>query len=625
MGLNVAPPTQPAWDDDLIPDIDEDEHEPDELSPILDNIGILEAYTRWCGKSTPAGGKRTESIMVSCPNPAHPDHNPSAWLNTEKDVWFCGSCQEGGDKYDIAAWHFNMPGYQEPSVFPELRKRMAADFGYHITRTLGGNVVVMPPPSTNGASAPSGENPPPEPVLSHLPAPADSTSRTAPIGPSTSPAQHEPDSSSVVVSGPFGTLEVAKGFDSSLVSIPWRDIVRPGTFLYEWMAQTSLSDEPNEYLFWLGMMGLGCAAGNNVLLDDAPKIRGNLMVCLIGSSGSRKSRALGRLGDFVERVLPYDHAEEECSGTYWMPTPGSGEALVDMFSKPIYDDVNPSMVIGYAPVRGVVRFGELTELTSRSARAGNVIKPTIMDFYDRAKMISTANRKHGVVQAEHHFCQVVTTTQPKAVREIIERNDVDSGFMNRWIFAKAIEKPRQAIGARNVDLRLAEDLMSEIRAWASPRTVSYLPEGLAAATEVIEQKIFTEQDDERPMLGRLDLTFKKILLLLAVNERSAVITKTIVDQATHLLPYLIHTYDVVDRHVGFGPFEDCCDEVLDCITDFQAKMGRGPTMQQIRTRVSKRFNAELLARAAKALMSVGTVAEMMPPIKGQPPTYVKVA
>jgi hypothetical protein len=56
----------------------------------------------------------------SCPIPGHADANPSAWVNTEKNVWYCGRCSQGGDVYDLAAFHFGMPvpGYKEGGKFP---------------------------------------------------------------------------------------------------------------------------------------------------------------------------------------------------------------------------------------------------------------------------------------------------------------------------------------------------------------------------------------------------------------------------------------------------------------------------------------------------------------------------
>src|ERR1051326_5307972 len=76
--------------DDNIPDLGDDglnlSAEEEALDNAIKNLGIVEAYRIWCGKMQPKfGSGQKESIMCSCPNPAHPDKNPSAWMNRDKD------------------------------------------------------------------------------------------------------------------------------------------------------------------------------------------------------------------------------------------------------------------------------------------------------------------------------------------------------------------------------------------------------------------------------------------------------------------------------------------------------------------------------------------------------------
>jgi hypothetical protein len=48
------------------------------LDEFIKLISITDAYNRWAGKGFVQAGNRKDSIKVRCPNPAHPDNNPSA-------------------------------------------------------------------------------------------------------------------------------------------------------------------------------------------------------------------------------------------------------------------------------------------------------------------------------------------------------------------------------------------------------------------------------------------------------------------------------------------------------------------------------------------------------------------
>lgn len=146
-GLATPKPETQApmeFDADLIPDVGTSSYQPRQedldIDAILAGIDVVDAYEKWCGKSVPKRTKSGESIMISCPNPDHPDKNPSAWMNSDKGVYSCGGCSfSGGDKYDIAAWHFGypVPNYKTDGSFPKLRRDMAESMGHAISRDVG--------------------------------------------------------------------------------------------------------------------------------------------------------------------------------------------------------------------------------------------------------------------------------------------------------------------------------------------------------------------------------------------------------------------------------------------------------------------------------------------------------
>src|SRR5690242_12548861 len=145
--------SQLNFDPELIPPNEFQRSEEDRaMDRIIENIDIVDAYRRWCGKMNPVvRSGQTEGIKISCPIPGHVDNNPSAWINTDSQLWYCGGCDEGGDVHDLAAFHFGfpVPGYKEGAAFHDLRRKMAEDFGFTFTRYPGGITVVTAPEPTS--------------------------------------------------------------------------------------------------------------------------------------------------------------------------------------------------------------------------------------------------------------------------------------------------------------------------------------------------------------------------------------------------------------------------------------------------------------------------------------------
>lgn len=605
-------PAAPEPDADLIPEIDGtyERTEADiEVDRVIDGIGVVDAYVRYIGKMVPKAGRKTESIMVSCPKPDHADKNPSAWLNSDKDTWFCGTCNEGGDKFDFFAWHFGfpVPGYKEPEQFVALRKRVAEDNGVIVKtdaltgRTKTATVVIE---DEDDGATPDG--PPPTPVIE-------------PSAAGTS----EPDASDFPPPGPSVAViptalaiehEDSTGDFIQYPTIDWRTIATPpGSFLSRWMEETSSDDLPDEFYFWLGMQAIGFAIGRETELGDNPHVRGNLFVCLYGGTGMGKSRSTGHLTRLLREALPYDHDDPTNTGTYLMPNPGSAEALVDAFSKPVMDLTDPKKIDHYAGVRGFVRIDEFSSLAARSARVGSAMKPTLMEFYDGYNAVELRSRGAGHVVADRHFAQVVTTTQPKAIRDLVSGTDVDSGFINRWVFACGPEKRLESFGRKPIDVAACVPLLQAIRVWSSTRRhrpVTLTPEALRLWDDFFRRTLVPAKKEDS-LLTRADLTMKKIMLLLAANRHLDEVDAECMTDTIELWDYLRRSYGLIQGEIGMGEYEDCHQRIIAVIKRFEATKGKPPTKRDI-SRLMHRdpYNGEMIVRVLKAMMSLGEVEDV---------------
>lgn len=573
-GLDLSTPSpsevaRERFDEDLIPDVLGDRPVTEEdrnIDELLAQVDILDAYARWCGKMTPKVGSKRESIMVSCPLPGHVDRDPSAWVNLDKQTGNCAVCG-GFDKYDIAATHFDIDYRSNPSLFPQLRRAMAEDLGYYVTTGDVVKPITIEPDDEDDDDFAGGQ---PSNVISLHPEP-------------------EPE----------------PGVDHSLIRIDWRAIAPEETFLRKWMEICSEDDLPEEFYFWLGLMALAMSCGEDAVLVDRKPVKGNFFLCLFGPSGMGKSRSTAALSRLLREALPYDHSDPKSIGALVLPQPQSAEALVDSFSRPIYDPADPSVIIGYGHVRGLVKFEEFATFAGKANRQGSGLKPQLTEIYD-GENISVRGRMSGTVIAENPYCCVLSTTQPGSVKSVLANDDALSGFVNRWVFAMGVPKPLVAIGGEPLDITSTVQPLQSIHQWAHfGRKVKLDDAATRVWSEFFHQEIepLKVGEDASPLLARIDLTLKKIMLLLALNEKTTVVTESIVQRATALLPYLKATYAHLDNSMTTTATSDC----IDAITRILERRGRPMSARDIRRLLSKRFDTKAMVEALRLMEASGQV------------------
>jgi hypothetical protein len=603
--------------DDLIPEprkrLNPDDQQLDEL---LNGIDILTAYSRWCHKSPIPATRRTEGIKLSCPNPAHPDKHPSAWFNTEKGVWTCGSCNIGGDANDIAAlsYGYTIPDYRKTSQFREVRQRMASDLGY--VRKSSGGVSWYETPSSTAVENPV-ENPStsrtngheadltPSPDLSepnscqHMPDMSESTGTETEQ--TTQTGQSDP---AVAEATPDNVVELYEEAPPIVFpGINWRSVVDPDTFLWDYMAATTKDTSPEEYHFWNGLLALGLAVGRDVTLFDLQPVYANLFVCLIGATGEGKSRSRGHLIKLLNQALPYDHKAAISKGVKKVGSPASGEFLIKEFNQPILDHENkPTGLL--APVRGLIEYGEFAALSGRASRMGNTLKTSLMEFYDADEKITTASLTHGRQEAWMAFGSAWTSTQPRALRDLVERGDADSGWLNRWVFAGGIRKQKIAIGGAVVDIAPVVPKLRAIHAWSGKsRVVSWDDDAAEMFTNffhgIIERDMLS---DQTALLQRMDLLMKKLILLFAINRKQDHISLDIVAKVLPLYRYMIECYGIANESIGNTLAHEARAEIKRHIVRLAGKTGRGVSIREIDKCIHRKNYPIRLVREVLAFM-----------------------
>lgn len=576
--------TNTDHDEDLVPAEEYTQTEADkEMDRIIESIDVIDAYVKWCGKMIPVvkGGQR-ESIMISCPIPGHPDKKPSAWINLDKQTWFCGGCSQGGDAMDLAAYQFGypVPGYKQGKFFGELRRKMAEDFGYKITRLPGGAAVIT------------------EPQIEE-----DSTPAV------TEPEPDVPEEEQVIYAD---TIELYDDSDQEIIlpSLDWEPIVEPDTFLDAYMKATRLDDVPEEYHFFHGLLALGFALGREVRLHDLVPVHANLFVCTLGRSGAGKSKARYHLDQLLSTALPHDWTDPNSKGVRKVSSPGSAEVLIHNFMKPVEDPTNPKKISYYAPVRGMIDFNELSALVGRAGRSGSVLTPTLMQFYDMENTVSTSSMTHGAKQAEKPYASALTTTQPKALRTLVSKEDVASGFLNRWVFVPGTEKKRFAVGGVRVDITPAVKPLQDVQGWAASfgddEYIEWDPAAEAKFTQFFHDVI--EPDKKRSdsdLITRVDLLMKKLILLFAANEHQVVAREKHVEYAIHCYRYLIESYAIPEGQIGNTLTNEISEAILYQVRRLNQIEKGGLTLNQIAKALKHRkYPHDLLLKVADSLVKL---------------------
>jgi hypothetical protein len=580
------------------------------LDEFIKLIGIEEAYNRWAGKGRVKAGGRRESIKVRCPNPDHPDINPSAWLNKDKDVFNCARCG-GGDLWDIAAWHFGypVPQYkQDKDSFRSLREKIGEFFGMYITTGIAGDVYLSKV----------------EPQVAPL----------SPAAPANTEVQTEPaevtEPANNVVYTPAGSEFVEnQTTDKDLQwrkfpSIDWRSIVPVNTFLSAYLEETSKDDCPEEFHFWNGLIAVGLGVGINRYLEDSPVVYGNLFICTVGSSGTGKSKSKRHLINLLYDALPYDKTNQPPDGAQFLTGVQSGEVLIKSFQHPIVDlTTGKPTGRNWPGVKACVEFDELASLIGKASRMGSTLKTTLMELYDAPRWLASTSMSHGAVITERPFGSVITTTQYKSVRELISRADDNAGFANRWFYATGIRKRPFSVNRANIDLTRAKGLLGAIQLTArSPEVIPWDPKAEHIWDTFFHNTFVTMRDkSDQTIIQRIDLLMKKLFLLFAVNERSATVNESIVERVLSLFNHIVESYSVIESQINATEENDDTQYIIRTIS--RLTNSRGPTPREIFEASKSRFGSVgRLRKMLENLVVLGIIDELkIPPgPKGGRPT-----
>lgn len=534
---------------------------------LKDYCGVLEAYQalKIKGGQIPADLKE-ENNMVRCPDPGHNDLRESAWANTVKNVICCGRCNnEGFDQLDLAAIALgrNWKTYKtNGDEFADVLEAYGTALGLKMERR-GNQVGVWQAGELLGIRGVTSTRF----DVKGIP------------GNNGSPLPGEVEEEYVE--------EVEIEFPALDLDTPVGALFPTGSFMDEWLKynQAKHPTVAVEYFFATGLSLLGLVAGRSCHLNDpvAP-VYANPAIVLIGTSGSRKSVSLGEAKHLINDVMPWDPDRPSQSEGAKMGTPGSGESLIDLMRR--QPDANGR--IHDVGIKALVEFSEFSWVTKMLDRSGGTLEPVMMAFMDGENRVGTQSRSSGETYAEDAHALFFTTTQPKALPDII-RTANNAGFLNRWLWIGGLghERPT-AFPTDQHSPAAAKSALGAIVGWCE-RTgrINHSPDDeyagwVALQVYMRDNHDTTDENEVDPLLQRIEVHAKRLALLLAINERSTTVDARIMEKSLHLIKtYVIPMFTITSDTLTVSHRNAMADELVRAIRHL-TETGEPPTWSRMK-------------------------------------------
>jgi hypothetical protein len=402
------------------------------------------------------------------------------------------------------------------------------------------------------------------------------------------------------------------------ISLDWRSITAPESFLGKYMEHLTVDDVPEEFHYFSGLAALSLATGRDLRLLDKRPVVANLFICLMGKTGDGKSDAKRYATDLVRMALPFDQDDPGNKGVKRVSNPASGEYMVKEFEKLLRDPLT-NQVIGQAPVRGIVDFEEFATLMHRTSNKGATLAQFMIEFFDAQHEISTGSLTNNKSVAREPFATTFSSTQPEVLNTLVNDSHLKSGFLNRWMFVSGRAKPRVPLGGQELDIEPLVPALQKVFGWTgiqagSEPLIRWEKPAFKQAYEFLVDVVLPARAADRSgATARIDLMYKKMILLQTVNLQRGSVPPDAVLMANEMYKYLVLTYGVLDQAVNQSDDSELREMVSRAILSVHASKSRPPSAREIVDRLGNRkYTLEQITRLLQAMEKMGLVEEIAP-------------
>jgi hypothetical protein len=425
-----------------------------------------------------------------------------------------------------------------------------------------------------------------------------------------------------------GTADEKPDDENADVTLDWRSLpINPQSFLGQWMehAETYYPNVPKEYFLFVGLQAIGLAMGHWVTSTTlGRKLTAQLMITLVGPSGGGKTTAVSELMKMFRNVMGPKFDEDLGTGVKIVSSPASSEALLKSIYTEIEDTTSP--IPGTKRETGVTAWlyeDEFATFVDRaSRRGGGTLKTRLMQLYDFSKhesmtvqelVIDEFSLTSGRRVLHDTFFAGCFTTQTDAVRAMMTRVDLVSGFLNRII---------PVFGPDGGDDDLDEfvivppspphqDAYRHLwdRCRSGAQHIPFTDEALKFATSHPVRKKLIALAKEDSMFARGQHMALKIAMLLAVNNAEKQIDeKYIAGAFGGFGTYYAQVIGKLRTAVIGTEFDDAADNIVEFVRAFYNKHKRWPTGREWKdSRSYKKYDSVVRLKSLELLYAFGTL------------------
>lgn len=415
--------------------------------------------------------------------------------------------------------------------------------------------------------------------------------------------------------------------DQAFTPLDFRTLVPENTFLYQYCSILLKSPSPDEWNLWNGIVGISSAVGKRIGMADIKPVYSNVYVCLMGETTAGKSIAKSYILSLIRKTLPFLNGDPTSTGPRYVSGAASGEILLSKLRNEIRDPAKLSSVLEVLRVAGLAEYDELATVMAKSSGPSSNFVPILQGLFDGYLDVESSSFTTGDKVAPDPFMSMLTSTQPSMMQKLVGREHVDNGFLNRFIFAPAIEKEvpeEQLLGGEAISVEPSAPYLRAIHEWAvenEGRNVQWDPAALQLGRSWLKDVVVANKKKygENKLIQRTDLLVKKLMLLFTLNMRSSVVTTEAVEAAMKVYPYLMDSYKILDRELTTTESSELREKILLQAGRLTAKNGKPPTKRELHDALGRsRVDDHILIRAIKNLVELGDLKELQWPLPEMP-------
>lgn len=576
---------------DAAPELDSADLALEERKRFIEDINVVDVYTKLTGKSPRRAQGQTESIMGFCVSPHHDNTESEAmWMNSKKNTWKCaGVCETGGGVVGLVGLSIGLNpgrGMLRGKEYAKAEEALLIMYGWEFTQKSTGEWEAKTPTQVLLEKKAAQENR--EDVLAQLKKPEPQVAE-APVAATPPPgdegnAEHLAEVISITSTTDDLPLSV------KLPTFDWRKVCTPNTAISEYMDACIVNAVPEQFHFFNAMMLVGLAAGRRVAGPKKDVFYGNISPILIGNSGVGKSMSWKPVRTVLKDAMPFFCLPSgEHAGVVLASAPGSGEDLMDVFNKNIDKDGKP--IENLRGVKALISYGEVSHFVSKATAKFSVLENSIQDLYDAQYDVGVRSRSGGQSNAVEPFFCLTSTSQPRIVGQTFTANQVANGLAGRLDFVTGTYKDPDPFDNETNSLDKAIAEYKVLSHWANQgeRNLEWSAESRPMWADFFNKKIRPiKRDEETDINKRIDLKVKKFALIFAINEMHEEIMPSDLQKAIYLFEYVSQVLSFIGGKIGKTQRTETEEEIFEFILEYFKANGKPCCMRDIKRRFQSR-------------------------------------